>query len=100
MGHAVNRGRNVFSTYRADHVSGNPVSGHAWWNEFFDDAYADISLVPRTAEAERAQEAAASFLKSKLRLDAGATVFDQCCGIGRLSLPLAARGVRVVGVDL
>jgi SAM-dependent methyltransferase len=27
-------------------------------------------------------------------------VFDQCCGIGRFGLPIAAKGIRVVGVDL
>ena len=26
-------------------------------------------------------------------------IFDQCCGVGRVAIPLATRGMRVIGVD-
>ena len=35
-----------------------------------------------------------------LSLPAQGYVFDQCCGIGALSIPLAGMGFKVVGVDL
>jgi SAM-dependent methyltransferase len=71
--------------------------GGEWWESFFDDAYADLALARPEGEALRAEVA---FLMEKLRLSPGGRVFDQCCGVGGLSLPLAARGLRVVGVDL
>ena len=70
-----------------------------WWTDFFDDIYADIGLVPATDRAQFARTATARFIVDTLRLEAGKTVLDQCCGIGRLSLPLADIGVRVIGVD-
>jgi SAM-dependent methyltransferase len=66
-----------------------------WWHSFFDATYADIGL---RDEPER-QEAVVDFLVEHLRLEPGDRVLDQCCGVGRISLPLARRGVDVVGVD-
>jgi SAM-dependent methyltransferase len=77
------------------------VSGESgWWSSFFDDTYADVGLVPAGDKALAARDAAADFLVRVLRLKPGDRVFDQCCGVGRLSIPLAQRGVRVIGVDL
>lgn len=67
----------------------------AWWEPLYDDLLADVLLVREPGEAE----ATVRFLVERLGLTPGARVFDQCCGIGGLSLPLAARGFRVVGVD-
>jgi SAM-dependent methyltransferase len=67
-----------------------------WCTGFFDDAFADLYLARGEAEVVPA----VSFLKDKLRLAPGASVFDQCCGIGTLSVALAAEGYRVTGVDL
>src|SRR5262249_52158537 len=36
----------------------------------------------------------------RLELQQGDRVFDQCCGVGGLSVPLGQNGVSVVGVDL
>lgn len=72
-------------------------SEQPWWQEFFDETYGQHALAridPRTTEK------AVAFLLDKLGLGEGQTLFDQCCGMGRLSLPIAERGVRVVGVDL
>lgn len=68
-----------------------------WWTELYDDVLADVLLV-REDEAE--VEATVDFLHRHLRLRPGDAVFDQCCGIGSLSLPLARRGLRCFGVDL
>src|SRR5688572_5880516 len=67
-----------------------------WWHDFFDDAYAAYGLVSidPVEDAQRVE-----FLVRTLELEPGDRIFDQCCGIGRLSLPLAERGMRIVGVD-
>jgi SAM-dependent methyltransferase len=57
---------------------------------------AELFLV-RTDPEELA--ATLDFLTRTLALTPGAVVFDQCCGIGSLAIPLARTGVRVVGVD-
>lgn len=67
-----------------------------WWSSFFDDDYATYGLAHTPPEL-LAQTL--GFLQNTLELQAGQAVFDQCCGIGRLSLPLAERGIHVCGVD-
>ena len=70
-----------------------------WWSEFFDDVYADFGLVALDSRAERDTANGVQFIHQKLQLAPGKRVFDQCCGIGRMSIPLARRGVQVIGVD-
>jgi len=77
----------------------NPA-GEAWWLGFFDDAYADLHLTPRTPEAEARREANADFIVDALELKRGDRVLDQGCGVGRMACALARRGLQVVGVDL
>ena len=67
-----------------------------WWHSFFDETYADFGLATTTPERVAR---AVNFLLDKLDVKAGDRLLDQCCGIGRLSLPLARHGVHVVGVD-
>jgi SAM-dependent methyltransferase len=67
-----------------------------WWPAFFDETYASFGLVDR--DPERARRTV-DFLFDVLQLQPGMRLFDQCCGIGRLSVPLAERGIHVVGVD-
>ncbi|MDE1882134.1 MAG: methyltransferase domain-containing protein, partial [Euryarchaeota archaeon] len=52
-------------------------------------------------EAHRAEEGpkAAAFLEKVLRLPPGSRLLDMACGWGRVSVELAAKGYRVVGVD-
>ena len=66
-----------------------------WWSALYDDWLADQLLVREVGELEGTVD----FLCERLRLRAGSRVLDQCCGIGSVALPLAARGIRVVGVD-
>ena len=67
-----------------------------WWPALYDDLVADLLLV-RNDERELA--ATISFLTRHLDLGPGRVVFDQCCGIGSLALPLARAGCAVIGVD-
>lgn len=68
-----------------------------WWHTFFDDTYAEYGLA--STPPERIARIVES-LVATLELAAGHLVFDQCCGIGRLSIPLAERGIHIIGVDL
>ncbi|HZA12925.1 MAG TPA: class I SAM-dependent methyltransferase, partial [Myxococcaceae bacterium] len=67
-----------------------------WWQTFFDEDYARLWSVftpPKQTESE------VDALWKLLGLAPGSRVFDAPCGYGRISLPLAQRGARVLGVD-
>ncbi len=66
-----------------------------WWSALYDDWLADQLLVREPGEVD----ATLAFLCARLEIGPGARVLDQCCGIGSIALPLAAQGMRVVGVD-
>ena len=68
-----------------------------WWSSFFDETYASVGL-ETSDEAKR--EATVDVIVGLLGVAPGAHIFDQCCGIGRISVPLVRRGYRVTGVDL
>jgi len=74
----------------------SPDSPAPWWHDFHDDLLAQI-LLERTCTAE--VDRTLDFVVEALELKPGDRVYDQCCGIGSLSRPLAARGFRVVGCD-
>jgi SAM-dependent methyltransferase len=57
---------------------------------------ADLFLVREEADLA----ATLQFLTEELQLLPGTHVYDQCCGIGSLSIPLAQRGMVVTGADL
>jgi SAM-dependent methyltransferase len=65
-----------------------------WWEQFFDEDYVRVwGSVPSSGDDE------AAALWRILGLSAGASVLDAGCGYGRVSLPLARLGARVLGVD-
>lgn len=68
-----------------------------WWNTLYDDLLADLLLA--RAEDDPEVVATTGFLVERLQLEHGQRVFDQCCGIGSLALPLADAGLEVIGVD-
>jgi SAM-dependent methyltransferase len=68
----------------------------SWWKAFYDDCPFDLLLESEDRELSRTVD----FLQRELHLQPGAKVFDQCCGMGTLSFPLAERGISIVGADL
>ena len=63
------------------------------WQGFYDETFARRLLVaPRPGELD--------FLLEQLSVQPGARLFDQCCGNGRVAIPLAERGFGVWGIDL
>ncbi len=76
-------------------VTGVPAEG-GWLEGFYDELLAEVLLVREPDELARTL----AFLIGELGLRPGARVFDQCCGIGSLALPLARLGFDVAGVDL
>ncbi len=78
------------------------TAGPEWWRALYDDLLAEVLLVRGGNDGGDNDEVAQTiaFLIAALELVPGARVFDQCCGIGSLSLPLARAGFDVVGVDL
>jgi SAM-dependent methyltransferase len=68
-----------------------------WWSSFFVEGWAEVvgdAIDPArtTAEIDR--------IEQLLELEPGARVLDVPCGAGRLTIPLAERGFRMVGVDI
>jgi SAM-dependent methyltransferase len=74
--------------------AGRPGGG--WLDGFYDDLLAEVLLVREPDELART----VAFLRDVLGVAPGARLFDQCCGIGSLALPLADLGFDVAGVDL
>jgi len=74
--------------------------GPGWWTSFYDDTYADFWLTAHTEQAVATNSAIVEFLVRELELAPGDRIFDQCCGIGRIAIPLAKRELSVTGVDV
>jgi SAM-dependent methyltransferase len=68
-----------------------------WWGEFYDESPFEYFLLTKTEEEI---EATTFFLIEHLYLKPGFKVFDQCCGIGTVAIPLASRNFEIIGVDL
>jgi SAM-dependent methyltransferase len=74
----------------------NRLAGQgAWWKDLYDERLAELVL----ARPDEEVAAEVSFLTNALDLGPGDRVFDQCCGIGSLSIPLARSAMAVVGID-
>lgn len=65
-----------------------------WWFDFFDEDFVDAFALQ-----DRHIEVGVRVLLRELEIGKDDIVFDQCCGFGRIALPLASHGVQVVGVD-
>jgi len=66
-----------------------------WWDELFTPFRVVFDSIP--ASESNAQ---ANYIIQKLKLKPGKKFLDCPCGIGRLSIPLARKGIKVTGVDL
>ncbi|MDX1615718.1 MAG: class I SAM-dependent methyltransferase [Candidatus Promineifilaceae bacterium] len=69
-----------------------------WWQPFFDSPL--WQAVQRQAWAGEISLEQAAQIETLLDLERPAAILDVPCGVGRLALPLAARGHRVTGVDI
>jgi len=67
-----------------------------WWDDFYNLKTADLFLRRDKITTNKLT----NFLEQKLNLSVGDLLFDQCCGIGTVSIPLAKKGVKVIGVDI
>jgi len=67
-----------------------------WYRQFFGERY--LEAVGRHVEEARTIEEV-DFVERILDLKPGARILDLCCGHGRHSIELAARGYSVVGLD-
>ncbi len=66
-----------------------------WWDEFFPDFRMLFDIL-----SKKDTNAVVRYVIRKLDLKRGRTFLDCPCGIGRISLPLAQKGVRVTGIDI
>lgn len=69
----------------------------AWWKAFYEETPFEFYM-HRSDQAEL--DRTIEFLVKTLVLAPGSVVFDQCCGLGVHAIPLAKRGIEVIGVDL
>jgi cyclopropane fatty-acyl-phospholipid synthase-like methyltransferase len=67
-----------------------------WWQEFFSGLALDYVRHSRDDEDTFAE---ADFIQEALELPEGSRLLDVPCGGGRLTLEMASRGYRVIGVD-
>lgn len=66
-----------------------------WWKNFFPAFRPVFDTIPaRTTNAD------VRYIVKKLNLKTGSKFLDCPCGIGRISLPLAKKGIAVTGVDI
>ncbi len=75
---------------------GDPTGGQPWYASWFGDDY--LGLYPHRDEEEAGRGVA--LLLEATSLLPGDPVLDLACGAGRHTRPLAARGLRVFGLDL
>jgi SAM-dependent methyltransferase len=66
-----------------------------WWESFFEDFHPVFGILPR-----KATNAQVRYLIKKLNLKPRQKFLDCPCGVGRIALPLAKKGIRVTGVDV
>jgi ubiquinone/menaquinone biosynthesis C-methylase UbiE len=67
----------------------------AWWHDFYTAFRPFFGLV-----SQKETNAQVRYIIEKLDLKPGRKFLDCPCGIGRISLPVAKKGVRVTGVDI
>jgi len=66
-----------------------------WWTNFFDDFRTVFDNIPA-----RYTNAQVKYLIDKLNLKPGRKFLDCPCGVGRIAIPLARKGIKVTGVDI
>ncbi len=72
-----------------------PGREYEWWNDFYTAFRPFFGLIP-----QKETNAQVRFIMKKLDLKPGRKFLDCPCGIGRISLPMAKKGIRVTAVDI
>lgn len=72
-----------------------PNKDSGWWDDFFPAFRPLFGLYP-----QKQTRAHVRYIVEKLNLGPGKKLLDCPCGIGRISLPLAKKGIKVTGVDI
>jgi SAM-dependent methyltransferase len=67
-----------------------------WWENFFHGPWGELQA---KGYAGGKTQTEAEFIIGTLGLEAGNEVLDVACGVGRHSLELSARGIRMTGID-
>ncbi|MBO4350244.1 MAG: methyltransferase domain-containing protein [Proteobacteria bacterium] len=67
-----------------------------WYSKVFNEDY--FRTIPKSMPRQSAREA--RFIIDRLGIESGARVLDLCCGFGRHTIELAAKGFDMVGLDL
>lgn len=65
-----------------------------WWDDFFPAFTPIFGIV-----SQKVTSAHVRYVIKKLDLKPGKRFLDCACGIGRVALPMAKKGIRVTGVD-
>lgn len=63
-----------------------------WWDDFFPAFRPFFDIVP-----QKVTSAQVRYIIKKLVLKPGMKFLDCCCGIGRVAIPLAKKGIKVTG---
>ena len=66
-----------------------------WWHDFYPLFHPLFGLIPKQKTMAEVR-----YIITKLGLRSGKSFLDCPCGIGRISLPMAKKGIRVTGVDI
>ena len=66
-----------------------------WWKDFYADFRPLFDIIPK-----KVSNAEARYIIKKLGLKPGKSFLDCPCGIGRIAIPMARKGIRVMGVDI
>jgi len=72
------------------------MNSENWWREYFEEYY----LLVEGTKSREATLRSADFIEQAFALPKGSRILDLGCGYGRLSVELAGRGYRLVGLDL
>ncbi|MDH4221902.1 MAG: class I SAM-dependent methyltransferase [candidate division Zixibacteria bacterium] len=66
-----------------------------WWNDFFPTFRSVFYRI-----SKKDTNAQVRYIIKKLNISPGNKFLDCPCGIGRIALPLAGRGIKVTGIDI
>ena len=72
------------------------ITDNNWYSNIFNEDY--LRTVPKSSPSQTLREA--RFIIERLGIQSGARVLDLCCGFGRHTIELSAKGFDMVGLDL